>query len=94
MYSLKISSAARNDTADAEIWYHKQQPELGNEFLKDVFNSLDYISGNPSLLPIRFSGNFRFSKLSRFPFLIVYEIVDDFVVINAVFHTSRNPSRF
>lgn len=94
MFKLQVSSAARNDIAESVLWYNNQQEGLGNEFLREVFSSLNHISENPFLFSIRFSGKFRFSKTDRFPFLIVYEIIDKSVFINAVFHTSRNPSRF
>lgn len=94
MFKLQVSSAARNDIAESVLWYNKQQEGLGNEFLREVYSSLNHIAENPFLFPIRFSGKFRFSKINRFPFLVVYEITDESVFINAVFHTSQNPSRF
>ena len=42
----------------------------------------------------RFLKKFRFTRVNNFPFLVVYKIKNDLVVINAVFHTSRNPKRF
>jgi len=80
--------------ADAFLWYDKQQKGLGNEFLQEVFLTLDALTANPFLFTIRFSGKFRFGKINRFPYLIVYETFDDKIIINAVFHTNRNPSRF
>lgn len=94
MYELEISSAAKNDLADAVAWYNKQQKDLGDEFLTEVFKSLDYITSNPLLFSIRFSGKFRFSKVNRFPYIIIYETMMESIIVNAVFHTSRNPSRF
>ena len=40
MYNPEISTAARNDLADAFAWYDKQQKGLGNEFLQEVFKVL------------------------------------------------------
>lgn len=94
MYRLEISSSAKNDLTDAMLWYNKQQNELGDEFLQEVFGSLSDISTNPFLFAVRFLENFRFCNLNRFPYLIVYEINDDLIIINAVFHTSRNSARF
>jgi len=94
MYQLQISSAARNDLADSFLWYDKQQKGLGNEFLQEVFLTFDAIENNPFVFAVRFSGKFHFGKINRFPDLVVYETFDDKIIINAVFHTSRNPSRF
>lgn len=94
MYQLEISSAARNDMADAFLWYEKQQKGLVNEFLHETFQTFEAIDQNPHIFAIRFSGKFRFGKTDCFPYLIVYEIVENRIIINAVFHTSRNPSSF
>ncbi len=91
MYKLEISWAARNDLADSVLWYNEQQKDLGTQFLEEVFEQLAHITYNPSLFPVRFSGKFRVGRLNRFPFIIVYEIVAESIIINAVFHTSRNP---
>jgi len=32
-------------------------------------------------------------KLSKFPYLIIYEILEDVVIIHAVFNTSKNPGK-
>jgi len=94
VYQLQISSAARNDLANAFLWYDKQQKGLGNEFLQEVFLTLDSIENNPFVFAVRFSDKFRFGKINRFPYLVVYDTIDDKIIINAIFHTSRNPSRF
>lgn len=94
MYQLEISSAARNDMADAFLWYEKQQKGLGGEFLQETFQTFEAINQSPYIFAVHFSGKFRFGKTGRFPYLIVYEIIENRIIINAVFHTSRNPSRF
>jgi plasmid stabilization system protein ParE len=94
MYDVKISDAARNDIYDSSLWYNEQKQGLGTEFQREVFNTLKYIRKDPLIYSIRFSGKFHFAKANRFPFLIVYEITEDLIIINAVFHTSRNPAKF
>ncbi len=94
MYEIRISASARNDLNDSFFWYENKQKELGNEFLKEVFQTLASISENPFLFPVRFSQKFRFGKITRFPYLIVYEFFENQIIVNAIFHTSRNPLRF
>ncbi len=94
MYSVKISEAARNDIYNSSVWYNEQLDGLGKDFIKEVFAALTHIEKTPLHYPVRFSEKFRFAKTNRFPFLIVYEIVDQVIIINSVFHTSRNPSKF
>jgi plasmid stabilization system protein ParE len=94
MYNLIISEAAKDDMKESSEWYEEQKTGLSKQFLKEVFLKLQYIENNPLLYSIRFSGKFHFAKVSRFPFLIVYEIFEGSVIINAVFHTSKNPQNF
>lgn len=94
MHTIKISQAALKDISDSVKWYNEQLEGLGDDFTKQVFITLALIESNPLHYSIRFSGRFHFAKTTRFPFMMVYEIVDDVIIINAVFHTSRNPSKF
>ena len=66
---------------------------MGEEFLQEVFKTFQYIEQNPFLYAIRFSGKFRFAKVNRFPFLVVYELFENEIVVNSVFHTHLNPNR-
>ena len=93
MYQFGVSEAARNDMDSACKWYNEQQDGLGKEFLQEVFKTFQYIEQNPFLYAIRFSGQFRFAKVNRFPFLVVYEVFEKEIVINSVFHTHLNPNR-
>lgn len=94
MYKLIVTSAAKDDMSNSSDWYNEQKKGLGRDFLKEVFTTIGYIEENPLHYSIRFSGKFHFAKTNRFPFLIVYEIFENAIVINGVFHTSRNPERF
>ena len=58
MYSLEISTAARNDLANAPLWYNNQQSGLGNEFLQEVFEIFDTIAENSFLFTVRFPESF------------------------------------
>jgi hypothetical protein len=93
MYQFGVSEAAWNDMDSSCKWYNDQQDGLGKEFLQEVFKTFQYIEKNPLLYAVRFSGQFRFAKVNRFPFLVVYEVLDKEIVINSVFHTYLNPNR-
>jgi len=94
MYDLRISEAARIDLQESSFWYDEQKAGLGKEFQTEVFTTLKYIQRTPLIYAIRFSGKFHFAKVNRFPFLIVYEIENSVVIINAIFHTSKKPGNF
>jgi len=67
---------------------------------KDWEQFLDYFKGylkilktNPELFSIKKPPFFRELPLKKFPFVIIYEIFQNEVIIYSVFHTSRNPKK-
>jgi len=94
VYQLQILRKAREDMQKSAAWYDERQSGLGNRFLLEVTRTLRLVEANPLHYEERFSKKFRFAVVKVFPFVIVYKIKDKTVVVNSVFHTSRNPRRF
>ncbi len=94
MYQLQILRQATKDVQKSVKWYNEQQPGLGNRFLFQVTRSFQLAEANPLHYQERFSKKFRFVLVSDFPFVVVFKIKAQFVVISAVFHTKRNPKKF
>ncbi len=89
-FKLLISDDAELDILDAFLWYEDQKSELGNSFLKDVELSLIAIQKQPQYYHI-VKLNTRAYVMKRFPFSIIYHLVENTINVLAVFHTSRNP---
>jgi plasmid stabilization system protein ParE len=90
MHSLIIKPRAILMTKDAYKWYDDQKPGLGDDFLDELDGLYNKLSSHPEYFG-KVKKNFRQAALKRFPFVIVYEIIKEEVVVFAVFHTSRNP---
>ena len=75
-------------------WYNEQQAGIGERFLIEVINTFWLIENGSLHYEEKFSKKFRFAKVNDFPYLIVFKIKKQSVIINAVFHTSRNPKKF
>ena len=89
-YTVLIQSEAVNDTREAFDWYEAQQPGLGYEYLEEVENGYEKLSNQP--LHYSFiNERFRKLKVARFPYVIIYEIEDNRVIIVSVWHTSIKP---
>lgn len=91
MLDVIIFKSAEDDLKQSCEWYELQQTGLSNRFLKDFFGKLGTIRNNPLIYPVKFSEKYRFARLNDFPFFIVFEIKDDTILVNSVFHTSRDP---
>lgn len=94
MYRLQILQKAREDMQTSADWYDKEQAGLGERFLLSAISTFKRIETNPLHYEIKFSKKFRFAQLSVFPYLVVFKVKKDAVVVHAVFHTSRNPKKF
>ncbi len=71
-------------------FYRDQAPRLGEDFIGDVERSIELFTEFPSLGSPAPSATRRV-HLSRFPYSLVYQVVDDVVRVIAVEHQSRRP---
>ncbi|HEY5327948.1 MAG TPA: type II toxin-antitoxin system RelE/ParE family toxin [Mucilaginibacter sp.] len=94
MYQLQVLRKAREDMQKSADWYDEQQAGVGDRFLREVISTFQLIETNPLHYQERFSKKFRFANVYDFPFVVVFKIKKQLVIVNSVFHTSRNPKRF
>ncbi len=91
-YKLSISPDAFIDTTNAYLFYENQQIGLGERFLivlEDAYKKLSETPQHYGYLSNR--NDLRDFKLKNFPFLIVFQIVKNQVLVLRVFNTNRNP---
>lgn len=74
---------------DAYIWYEKQREGLGEEFLKELDTFFNKIKTHPEHFS-KIKKSIRQVALKRFPYVIVFELINEEVVVFAVFHTKRS----
>ncbi|MCB9034582.1 MAG: type II toxin-antitoxin system RelE/ParE family toxin [Chitinophagales bacterium] len=90
MYKLEIEEQAREDLKDAMFWYEEQLENLGVQLLQEVRKSIQFIVENPKHFR-KIAKEYRQTKINIFPYVIVYELINNKIVIFRIFHTSRNP---
>ncbi|MCB1234694.1 MAG: hypothetical protein KDM91_06450, partial [Verrucomicrobiae bacterium] len=73
-------------------WYREIDPELAESFLEEVYRSIELARATPEHHS-RIHREYRRVLCERFPFKVVFEIVEaaQAVHILAVTHTSRHP---
>jgi len=91
-YLLEIKEEANFDAIEAYEYYESKSIGLGERFLEQVDVFLDLIVQNPHLFPCK-KDPFREAYIIDFPYLIVYEIIENTVVVFAFFNTWKNPKR-
>jgi len=91
-YSLVLLSYAVQDLQEAYDWYKTKNKDLALRFYDEVDHYINFIKKNPLSFYIRSNG-FRQAPLKIFPFLIIYKVKKNQILIYSIFHTSKNPLR-
>jgi plasmid stabilization system protein ParE len=91
--TVRLTDEAERDIRDAALWYERQRLGLGHEFLDQLLLTRDRIAANPEAYqPVH--GVIRRAPMRRFPFSVMYMVLDSEVNILAVMHFSRDPARW
>jgi len=90
---LEFHPAVRDEIDDAHGWYEQRRAGLGSVFLDELQRVLAEITANPARYG--FAGaDIREGPLTRFPYAVYYRVLADRIRVLAVYHTSRDPSRW
>ncbi len=77
----------------AASWYEQEHPGLGNTFVQAVTSAFSVIANQPSAFPQVGRGARRFI-VHRFPYVIIYRLKNEAVVVYACIHSHRDPERW
>lgn len=91
-YTVIFKEEAGYDVFDTRNWYDSRRIGLGDEFLDEIEEYVKVLEQNPQIFQVR-KHNWRYCPLKRFPYIIVFEIEQQVVVVYAVFNTYQNPNR-
>jgi plasmid stabilization system protein ParE len=83
--------AAAADVEEAALWYEQRRAGLGREFLAAADEAMSRVMATPEGYSVVYKDRRRV-LLRRFPYALIYRLVDDQVVVLAVMHAKRHPS--
>jgi toxin ParE1/3/4 len=90
-YTLEIQKEAIAEIQEAYEWYESQRTGLGDELIEEIESCLATISEYPERYGyVRTSYLYRRIRVSRFPYMIVYEIEGNTVFINSIVHFKQD----
>jgi hypothetical protein len=92
IYKPLIKALADKKISKIFAWYERKQKGLGYRFLDEWEESVHYISEHPLTCSKKYK-NFRHEIVGRFPYLILFEIEKETVVIYQVIGAPENPSK-
>lgn len=91
-YELFISPAALSETLDAYEFYETTSIELGDRFLKSIevtYKRITYLPKSYSFISNK--KDLRDVKIIDFPFVVIFQIFDNKIIVLRVFNTNRKP---
>jgi len=96
-WKLVFRPEFRDDAAEAVDWYESKSPGLGIAFVDEMISVLGQIEANPLHRSRRHpSKNIRWRFTDRFPYKVVYEVLepDGVIVVAAVLHAARHDKQW
>ena len=92
-YRIRLRPEAESELSETALWYTKRGTGLGDRFLDEVSRSLATLEESPDRFPI-VEGEIRKTLLHRFPYVVLFSIRGDEVVVISCFHTRRDPKHW
>lgn len=93
---VRLHDDAVVEAEEAARWYSQQQRGLGKEFAQELKRCLKMLRANPARLPVLETAprkvEVRRILMTRFPYKIIFEIIQNEVIVLAVAHGSRRPN--
>lgn len=88
--NVRFLEPARSELDDAFEWYEMEQRGLGRRFLGEIQTALRRITVFPDSCAV-ISPGLRRCMTRTFPYMLVYGLEQDTVVIVAIAHMHRKP---
>jgi plasmid stabilization system protein ParE len=90
MLRVILRPAAEADLQDAYDWYERRQPGLGVEFIGEIDRCISNIVSEPKMYPVVHK-SVRQAPVRRFPYCVMYSVLDEEIVVFATFPAARDP---
>jgi len=89
-YRLVLKSRAENDLSEGIEWYESRRKGLGLIFLNTIQKYLVNVQKSPLHYPLK-RNPYREAFIKKFPYIIIYEVTEEEIVVYSIFNTYRNP---
>lgn len=89
-FKVEMLEEAKEDYYEINGWYQNGQSGLGTRF----YHLMNELFQKPELHPLHYSYYFKpygHTILKGFSCRVVFKVAEKKVLVNAIFHTSRNP---
>ena len=91
IYSLRILDVAELEFQDVLNWYGNIHQKLADDLKARIKETMMRILMGPLGYPIA-SHNVRRALIPHSPYMVMFTIIENTIVVIAIFHTKRSPS--
>jgi len=91
IYELIVQEEANLEILEAYLYYENAQKGLGEKFMKQLDKYFKRIKTHPKHFQIK--KKYREAFLKKFPYLIIFDVIDDKIIVLAVFNNHQNPQK-
>lgn len=89
-YKIKITPTAFNDLQKAIEYYNSEQKGLGKKFNASTKIMLAQLIKVPASDSFMYD-TVRYRVMNKYPYIILYELIENNINILRIFNTSQNP---
>jgi plasmid stabilization system protein ParE len=93
VYEFEILDRVKFEIFDGFNWYESKRVDLGSEFIKEIEATIEHIKNYPKHFQIKHQNKYREEVLKRFPYIIIYQIIERKIIVLAVFPSKDNPNK-
>jgi plasmid stabilization system protein ParE len=90
---ISVLSCAEQEFTETVDYYNEQCPGLGYEFAAEVKNAFDRIKSFPEAWAL-ISSRSRRCIINRFPYGVLYQVRQEFILVSAIMHLKRDPKKW
>lgn len=90
VFKVLLLPLAEKEINESIDFYESKRKGLGKEFLIHLTSFIKILKVYPHICVIKKLPHYRELPLKKFPFVIIFEISQNEVIVHSVFHTSRN----
>lgn len=90
-FGLEVRDRAGRELIEGYLWYENRRDGLGEEFHEEVQASFKILCERPESFA-KWRGPYKRINLDRFPYILIFRLVKNTVIIFSVFHNKRNPA--
>lgn len=91
-FKIVVLEQVYEEVNESVLYYEQRQTGLGVLLIDELENTLKIIQNNPKGFESKFA-NYKQAQLNKFPYLIIFEIIEFEIIVLRFIHAKRHPSK-